>query len=126
MLALPEHTHTSTQCMQGQPDSTHLDEKFAGAKDKARICVPNASGKLAKRARIAGVRVCPKKHFSCNGPLRMSVLLHRICSYFRYLDHFNCKADANRVKPCLSAATQSSSTEVLKHLATGPHCAVVL
>ena len=81
MQALFGNAHTSTQCMQGQPDTTYLDEELASAKDEARVCVPNASGKLAKGTRIAGVRVCAKKHFACKGQLHMSVSLHCASSF---------------------------------------------
>ena len=103
---MPEHTHTSLQCMQGQPGSTHLDEKFAGAKDEARICVPNTSGKLAKGTRIAGMRVCSKKHFSCNGQLHMSILPHRACSYLRHL---------SQVSILKQTPTESSHAYLLLH-----------
>ena len=122
-----ENEYASSQSMQGQTDKTHLDEKFASAKDEARVCVTNASGKLAEGARIAGVRVCTKKHFSCKGRLHMSIILHLACALLHHSNQSRLLSRCQQSHTMLICCyTISCFTEMLEHLSTWPHHALVL
>ena len=97
--------------------TTPTHQQLAGAQNEASICIANAAGKLAKCARIAGVRVGAEKYFACSWRHRLTSVsgncsghqpAHQMRATQPRLDNWGL---ARAAADAAEAATSSSCTD---------------